>query len=235
MPKQKNNKKLDNSNKNEVPIVKQKNNKRHKLHIYKKNDIVITPAYFYDELDRVFHFDFDPCPVDPQFDGLSIEWGSMNFVNPPFSQIGKWLKKAVEEQKKGRKSVFLITFRPNNKYWLDYIFPNCKHIYFISKGIIFQNFKRVLPIPLCLVYFDNNNVENQNQQQTKKDRYNGFTTRDMADDIKSSSISESDSTESKIYLSDTESVQVVPLLIEMQINRSSRSYQRIFDRYTGDG
>lgn len=41
-----------------------------------------TPKAFYAELDKEFHFDFDPCPVGPTFDGLSIEWGKVNYVNP---------------------------------------------------------------------------------------------------------------------------------------------------------
>ncbi len=34
-----------------------------------------TPDALYKELDDEFHFDFDPCPHNPTFDGLSIEWG----------------------------------------------------------------------------------------------------------------------------------------------------------------
>jgi hypothetical protein len=34
-----------------------------------------TPKKLYDELDKEFHFDFDPCPPNPAFDGLNIEWG----------------------------------------------------------------------------------------------------------------------------------------------------------------
>ena len=34
-----------------------------------------TPDDVYKKLDDEFHFDFDPCPPNPTFDGLSIEWG----------------------------------------------------------------------------------------------------------------------------------------------------------------
>ena len=61
-------------------------------------------------------FDFDPCPCPKPagFDGLTCEWGKRNWVNPPFGSImhnGKkkgptaWMRKAVEEQKKGKLSV----------------------------------------------------------------------------------------------------------------------------------
>lgn len=61
-------------------------------------------------------FDFDPCPwPKPEgFDGLTCEWGQRNYVNPPFGSImhqGKkkgptaWMRKAIEEQRKGKLSV----------------------------------------------------------------------------------------------------------------------------------
>lgn len=62
-----------------------------------------TPQGTYDVLNKEFNFDFDPCPHNPQFDGLAIDWGRSNFVNPPYGrEIGKWLKKGVEESKKDK-------------------------------------------------------------------------------------------------------------------------------------
>jgi len=48
-----------------------------------------TPRYFYDELHREFNFDFDPCPYQnniDKFNGLEVEWGKRNFINPPYSR-----------------------------------------------------------------------------------------------------------------------------------------------------
>lgn len=41
----------------------------------------IKPPEIYLPLDRIFHFDFDPCPhpKPPDFDGLSCEWGTSNW------------------------------------------------------------------------------------------------------------------------------------------------------------
>ncbi|MCH7515941.1 MAG: transposase, partial [Bacteroidetes bacterium] len=50
----------------------------------------------YKKLNEEFNFDFDPCPYNdnPKFDGLSIEWGSRSFCNPPYGrEIKKWVKK----------------------------------------------------------------------------------------------------------------------------------------------
>lgn len=77
----------------------------------------LTPPDLYAALNAEFGpFDFDPCPwPKPEgFDGLTCEWGQRNYVNPPFGSImhnGKkkgptaWMRKAIEEQRKGRLSV----------------------------------------------------------------------------------------------------------------------------------
>jgi len=40
---------------------------------------------------------FDPCPVNPTFDGLSIDWKGVVFCNPPYSQIELWVDKAIQQ------------------------------------------------------------------------------------------------------------------------------------------
>jgi len=77
----------------------------------------LTPPDLYASLNAEFGpFDFDPCPwPKPEgFDGLTCEWGQRNYVNPPFGSImhnGRkkgptaWMRKAIEEQRKGKLSV----------------------------------------------------------------------------------------------------------------------------------
>ena len=77
----------------------------------------LTPPDLYARLSGLFGpFDFDPCPwPKPEgFDGLTCEWGQRNYVNPPFGSImhqGRkkgptaWMRKAIEQQQKGRLSV----------------------------------------------------------------------------------------------------------------------------------
>jgi len=78
----------------------------------------LTPPELYEQLVSEFHFDFDPCPypLPEGFDGLTCEWGQSNYVNPPFGSIiheGKkkgptaWVRKAIEEHKKGKTVVFV--------------------------------------------------------------------------------------------------------------------------------
>jgi len=70
----------------------------------------LTPPELLRELEREFHFDFDPCPHPrPEgFDGLAIEWGKSNYVNPPFAGPTAWVRKAIEEHEKNKTIVFLF-------------------------------------------------------------------------------------------------------------------------------
>jgi hypothetical protein len=78
----------------------------------------LTPPDLYAALDTEFRFDCDPCPypLPEGFDGLSREWGSSNYVNPPFGSIrhfGKkkgmtaWVRKAIHERDKGKRVVMV--------------------------------------------------------------------------------------------------------------------------------
>lgn len=112
-----------------------------------------TPKAVYQTLDAEFRFDFDPCPTNPEFDGLSVEWGSCNFVNPPYGrEIPKWVKKGFEEWKKGKTVVFLIPSRTDTSYWHDYIMK-ADEIRFIRGRLKFDDQKNPAPFPSVIVVF----------------------------------------------------------------------------------
>lgn len=70
----------------------------------------LTPPELMEALDLEFSFDFDPCPYPKpdDFDGLEVEWGQSNYVNPPFQGPTKWVRKAIEEHKKGKRVVLVF-------------------------------------------------------------------------------------------------------------------------------
>jgi hypothetical protein len=112
-----------------------------------------TPKLFYKELNKKFHFDFDPCPSKPKFNGLEIEWGKVNFCNPPYGrELPKWIKKGYEEWKKGKTVVFLIPSRTDTKWWHDYCMK-ASEISFIKGRLKFDEYKNSAPFPSCLVIF----------------------------------------------------------------------------------
>ena len=112
-----------------------------KIHI-NNDDNYATPPELYKALDNRFDFDFDPCPYcegDVVVDGLSIEWGKSNFVNPPYSKKLKdeFVKKGIQEMKKGKVCVFLIPVSTSTKLFHKYIKPNATEIEFVEGRIKF--------------------------------------------------------------------------------------------------
>ena len=108
----------------------------------KPHDNWKTPKEFYDKLNKEFNFDFDPCPLNHDFswDGLQIEWGQRNFVNPPYSKKLKelFVKKAIEESNKGNLCVLLIPVSTSTKLFHDYILPNAKDVRFVKGRLRFE-------------------------------------------------------------------------------------------------
>lgn len=98
-----------------------------------------TPKEFYDKLNAEFNFDFDPCPLHSEFDGLQIDWGLTNFVNPPYSRNLKeaFVKKAIQQKSLGKTSVMLLPVSTSTKLFHDHILPNSNEIRFVEKRIKF--------------------------------------------------------------------------------------------------
>ena len=91
-----------------------------------KNDNEPTPRYLLNEIYKEFKIIFDPCPPNPEFDGLSIPWKKRNYCNPPYSKKIKWIDKALEEQKRGKLTVMLLPVDTSTAWFQDKIMPNCE-------------------------------------------------------------------------------------------------------------
>jgi phage N-6-adenine-methyltransferase len=108
-------------------------------------DTWATPKEFYDKLNEKWNFTFDPCPltheeITPENDGLLIEWGTCNFVNPPYSRKLKeaFIMKAIEESKKGKRCVMLLPVSTSTKIFHEHILPNATKIEFVKGRIKFE-------------------------------------------------------------------------------------------------
>ncbi len=78
----------------------------------------LTPPDLMESLESRFAFTFDACPFPKpeNFDGLTCEWGSSSYVNPPFGSIlheGRkkgptaWARKCIIEADKGNNVVMV--------------------------------------------------------------------------------------------------------------------------------
>ena len=72
-----------------------------------------TPEYIYNQVVKKGMF--DPCPLGGSVDGLKTDWGPSNFVNPPYSQLRKWIEKSITEHRKGKAVTLLIPARTDTK------------------------------------------------------------------------------------------------------------------------
>lgn len=101
-----------------------------------------TPKVFYNRLNEEFDFDFDPCPYQhdiTKWNGLEVEWGERNFINPPYSRKLKelFILKAIEESKKGKLCVMLLPVSTSTKIFHEHIIPNASEIRLVKGRIKF--------------------------------------------------------------------------------------------------
>ena len=122
-----------------------------KVHFSSGNDNWSTPKDVYDDLDKEFHFDDDPCPLGG-LGGLERKWGKSVFVNPPYSDIKNWIKKCYEHAQGGAIVVALIPSRTDTRYWHDYVMK-AKEIRFVKGRLKFGGSKNSAPFPSAIIIF----------------------------------------------------------------------------------
>jgi len=127
-----------------------------------------TPQSFFDELNREFNFNLDPCATiktakcekyfTKEIDGLKQDWnGYRVFCNPPYgSEIKNWVKKCSNESKKPNTLVvMLIPARTDTLYFHEYIYKKAE-IRFIKGRLKFggkQKRSGSAPFPSMIVIF----------------------------------------------------------------------------------
>lgn len=124
-----------------------------------KTDDWSTPKWLYDELDKRFHFDMDPCPLRSLNDGLNKDWVGSIFINPPYSNIKSFLEKGIEELEKGNAKVcvFLLAARTDTKWFHTYLYLKSNvEIIFIKGRLRFGDQKNSAPFPSMIVVIHKN-------------------------------------------------------------------------------
>lgn len=128
-----------------------------------------TPQETFDELNKEFRFNLDPCATaenakcehyfTKEIDGLKQEWSvgtiaGTVFMNPPYGrEIGEWVKKAHEEVKCGGaiKVVALLPARTDTKWFHDYCYG--RDVRFLKGRLKFGGSKNSAPFPSMVVIF----------------------------------------------------------------------------------
>lgn len=117
-----------------------------------------TPTVFYKELLKAYYpvqarkQVFDPCPVSPTFDGLSVPWHQHNFCNPPFNAISLWYSKALAEAAANEAhTVMLLPFRGHTRYMHDLIFPTAVSVTIWTNPVTFKPYRKSFASPIVTI------------------------------------------------------------------------------------
>jgi len=128
-----------------------------------------TPQWFFNLLNTEFNFTLDPCATDNNHkcekyftissNGLKQDWSNdIVFMNPPYGgHTGDWIKKSLNESKKGATVVCLIVSATDRSYWHDYIFPYAKQIRFIRGRLKFGEADSTAPFASAVIIFSPRN------------------------------------------------------------------------------
>jgi len=97
-------------------------------------------------LHQRFDFDFDPAPADwdMTWDGLTVGWGSRNYVNPPYNNAAAWIEKALAERAKGKLSVFLLMANTTTE-WFSKLWNEANEIWFVYPRVNYGDRKSSAP------------------------------------------------------------------------------------------
>ena len=95
------------------------------------NDVWNTPQWLFEALDKEFGFTLDPCSDGDNAkcakfftqtdNGLLMDWATETvFMNPPYSEVGDWMRKAYGAAQEGATVVCLVPSRTDSHWWHDY-------------------------------------------------------------------------------------------------------------------
>lgn len=140
-----------------------------------KSDEHITPQGLYDELNAQYNFELDPATTEDNVlgtkyfytksnDGLNQSWENVNtFINPPYSETAKWVKKAHDQFVINSKSnselavVLLVASRTDTKWFheivLEAVFCRYCKIKFLKGRLKFRGQRDSAPFPSMVVTF----------------------------------------------------------------------------------
>jgi site-specific DNA-methyltransferase (adenine-specific) len=127
-----------------------------------ETDVWATPVWLFEALNREFGFTLDPCSdgsnakcevfFTPTENGLLRDWGTHTvFMNPPYSEIADWMRKAYGAAQEGATVVCLIPSRTDTSWWHEFVMKG--EIRFIRGRLKFGDAKNSAPFPSAIIVF----------------------------------------------------------------------------------
>ncbi len=127
-----------------------------------KSDVHITPRRVWEMVYTHWGHDrdafYDPCPLNPQKDGLTTPWEKLNFVNPPYGHgvtnplLALFVIKAhIEAVYEKNETILLLPAKTDQDWFHDYILEPGYEIRWIRKRLRFEGEKSGATQPHFLV------------------------------------------------------------------------------------
>lgn len=126
------------------------------------SDIWATPQWLFDALNKEFGFTLDPCSdgsnakcpkfYTPRENGLLRDWNTETvFMNPPYSEVDEWMRKAYGAALEGATVVCLIPARTDTQWWHDFVMKG--EIRFLRGRLYFGDGDGRAPFPSAISVF----------------------------------------------------------------------------------
>lgn len=127
-----------------------------------------TPNELVAWLAQSFAFTLDPCCTPGtakaarfftrEDDGLAQSWaGERVWMNPPYSKVGDWMRKAYESAQTDRATVVcLVAARTDTRWWQDWVQGKANEIQFLAGRVSFKRPGKdanTAPFPSALVIY----------------------------------------------------------------------------------
>lgn len=119
-------------------------------------DLWQTPKSLFNKLNDEFRFVCDVAAslentlcdqfIGEEHDALGTHrWSTVNWCNPPYSNITPWVDKAIDQHLQGKTTVMLVPADTSVK-WFKMAYESCNEVRFISGRISFINAETQKPV-----------------------------------------------------------------------------------------
>lgn len=139
----------------------------HETRTEKSTDVWLTPLALLNALGK---FDLDPCGhpdwptaknalYEPR--GLLTPWEGRVWLNPPYSNVGPFMKRLAEHQ----NGIALVFARTDTKWFHYYVLEEADSVFFIARRVRFHKPDGSCPkgsssgAPSCLVAYGSKNAQ----------------------------------------------------------------------------
>jgi phage N-6-adenine-methyltransferase len=125
----------------------------------RKSDEWATPQWLFDQLHAEFDFSLDPCATEQNTkcpthytltdNGLTKTWSGAVFVNPPYSAIAEWSKKALSER--NHSTVVLLVPARTDTRWFVALADAAAEVRFLTGRLRFGESITSAPFPSAVI------------------------------------------------------------------------------------